>query len=173
MTDIKKLGKVAIVGGGRNAGKTESKMLAVLEELEQYRAIGTVEELQAMKENGAFSGVELAQIAAMQMKLKKYMEIGTLEEFKALKHFESNYEHNLNVEYNKAVYEFAEEYNNGWIPCERELPQKDMWCLATFESGNIDKIQYLVTNNWGWNGEMGDNRVVAWQPLPEPYQKGE
>lgn len=54
-------------------------------ELEQYRAIGTVEELKSMKENGAFTGVELAQLAAMQMRLKEYSAIGTIEEFKALK----------------------------------------------------------------------------------------
>lgn len=36
-----------------------------------YRAIGTPEELQTMKEHGGFTGVELANIAAMQMKLKE------------------------------------------------------------------------------------------------------
>lgn len=43
---------------------------------EQYRAIGTPEELQTMKEHGGFTGVELANIAAMQMKLKEYEAIG-------------------------------------------------------------------------------------------------
>uniref|UniRef100_UPI004056FD8C hypothetical protein n=1 Tax=Acetatifactor sp. TaxID=1872090 RepID=UPI004056FD8C len=57
----------------------------VLDELQQYRAIGTVEDLKSMKENGAFTGVELAQLAAMQMKLKEYQDVGTVEEFKALK----------------------------------------------------------------------------------------
>ena len=56
-----------------------------LEEIQKYRAIGTVEELKSMKENGAFTGVELAQLAAMQMRLKEYSAIGTIEEFKALK----------------------------------------------------------------------------------------
>ena len=38
-----------------------------------------------------------------------FIEIaGKLEELKALQHFESNYEHNLSVEYNKAIDEFAE-----------------------------------------------------------------
>ena len=59
--------------------------IQALEEIQAYRAIGTVEELKTMKENGAFSGVELAQIAAMQMKLKEYQAIGTVEEFKTLK----------------------------------------------------------------------------------------
>lgn len=56
-----------------------------LEEIQEYRAIGTVEELQSMKDNGAFSGMELAQLAIMQMRLKEYEAIGTVDEFKALK----------------------------------------------------------------------------------------
>ena len=55
-------------------------ILAMVEELQQYRAIGTVEELQTMKEHGGFTGVELANIAAMQMKLKEYEAIGMPEE---------------------------------------------------------------------------------------------
>lgn len=53
------------------------------EELEQYREIGKPEELKQLKENGAFTGMELAQIAIMQMELKKYMAIGTVEECRA------------------------------------------------------------------------------------------
>lgn len=52
-----------------------------LEEVQQYRAIGTPEELQTMKEHGGFTGVELANIAAMQIKLKEYEAIGTPEEY--------------------------------------------------------------------------------------------
>ena len=59
--------------------------IQALKEIQQYRAIGTVEDLKSMKENGAFSGVELAQLAAMQMRLREYQKIGTIEEFKALK----------------------------------------------------------------------------------------
>lgn len=55
-------------------------ILAMVEELKQYRAIGTPEDLETMKEHGSFTGVELANIAAMQMKLKEYEAIGTLEE---------------------------------------------------------------------------------------------
>lgn len=40
------------------------------EELEQYRAIGKPEELKQLKANGAFTGMELAQIAIMQMAKK-------------------------------------------------------------------------------------------------------
>lgn len=57
--------------------------IKALEEVQQYRAIGTPEELRSMKENGAFTGMELAQLAAMQMRLKEYEKIGTPEEFRA------------------------------------------------------------------------------------------
>lgn len=42
---------------------------------DEYRAIGTVEDLKSMKENGAFTGIELAEIVAMQMKLKEYQQL--------------------------------------------------------------------------------------------------
>ena len=51
--------------------------IKALEEIQKYRAIGTPEELKQLKENGAFTGAELAQLAAMQMKLKEYQAIGT------------------------------------------------------------------------------------------------
>lgn len=76
--------------------------------------------------------------------------------------------------YNNAVkVNMSQLNNNGWIPCSEKLPEKDMWCLVTFESGNVGTMQYLVTNNWGWNGMRGDNKVIAWMSLPAPYQKGE
>ena len=42
-------------------------------------AINAFEEIKQLKENGAFTGLELAQIAAMQIKLKEYQAIGTLD----------------------------------------------------------------------------------------------
>lgn len=56
--------------------------IRALGEVEEYRTLGTQEELKELKER-AFTGVELAQIAAMQMELKEYEKIGTLEECRA------------------------------------------------------------------------------------------
>lgn len=80
-------------------GSSEAFSIAIqaLEEIQQYRAIGTVEELKSMKENGAFTGVELAQLAAMQMRLKEYSAIGTIEEFKALKEKEELFDRNIKM----------------------------------------------------------------------------
>ena len=49
-------------------------------EIQQYRAIGTVEELKELKYNGAFSGIELANIAASLAELQKYQVIGTVDQ---------------------------------------------------------------------------------------------
>lgn len=50
---------------------------------DEYRKLGTPEDLREMMDNGSFTGIELAQIAAIQMKLKKYEDIGTVEECRA------------------------------------------------------------------------------------------
>lgn len=57
--------------------------IKALEDLQQYQQIGTPEDLKAMKEHGAFTGVELANIAAMQSMLRDYQQIGTLDECRA------------------------------------------------------------------------------------------
>lgn len=77
-------------------------MHEALEEVKAYRAIGTVEDLKTMKENGAFTGVELAQILAMQMELKKYQSIGTVEELQEMKSGDFT-EHLLNMGYTKGI----------------------------------------------------------------------
>jgi hypothetical protein len=67
--------------GGCRVAKATRVAIQALEEVQQYRAIGIPEELQTMKEHGGFTGVELANIAAMQIKLKEYEAIGTPEEY--------------------------------------------------------------------------------------------
>lgn len=42
--------RIAIVGGGRNAGKVFSEHILIMEELQKYRAIGTLEEFRELKE---------------------------------------------------------------------------------------------------------------------------
>lgn len=46
-----------------------------LKELKSYKDIGTPKELKELKENGAFTGVELAKLAIMQKELKKYKDL--------------------------------------------------------------------------------------------------
>lgn len=42
-----KYGNIAIIGGGRGSGRTLKAHLDILQELEEYRAIGTVEEIKS------------------------------------------------------------------------------------------------------------------------------
>ena len=63
--------------------------IKALEEIQQCRAIGTVEELQKMK--GVITdfpidcGSPISNVEEIWSQLKKYLAIGTIEEFKALK----------------------------------------------------------------------------------------
>ena len=50
---------------------------------DEYRALGTPEELKSLKENGAFTGMELAQLATAMQRLREYERIGTPEECRA------------------------------------------------------------------------------------------
>ena len=82
-----------------------------LAELESYRAIGTPDELKQLKENGAFTGVELAQLAAMQMKLKKYQAIGTVEECRAAKEVKKEITEIVNRQLIAGKNNYKETYN--------------------------------------------------------------
>lgn len=74
----------------------------------------------------------------------------------------------------------TEKFNDGWIPCSERLPEIDDSIsvsenvLATDCKGSIWTAEYH--KNGKWLDDVSDIRleVIAWQPLPEPYQpKGE
>lgn len=81
----------------------------------------------------------------------------------------------------------AEQYNNGWVPCSERLPDRNKPVLCwvrstTIASGETHIIGSCDNGFWFLQTyEIGnhhfpvkDYEVIAWQPLPEPYQpKGE
>ena len=94
------------------------------------------------------------------------------------------------------VKQTAAEYNNGWIPCSERLPEEGGYYLVTyhgwsngdylpkFDDTYVRRLHYQKSERFtGWNhprccddkAENDTNReVIAWQPLPQPYQpKGE
>lgn len=66
--------------------------IQALEEIQQYRAIGTVEELKTLKENN-LTALEMADLWCVLEDLKRYSAIGTIDEFKALKEKKSEWEY--------------------------------------------------------------------------------
>lgn len=72
-----------------------------------------------------------------------------------------------------------EQLNSGWIPCERELPPQPKE-NPLFDNKPLEL--YLVSDSFAdypfrafWNGKFfadgfSSVDVIAWQPLPVPYQ---
>lgn len=58
-----------------------------------------------------------------------------------------------------------------WIPCSERLPDKDGEYLVTFKLIYMRPIEVCTFLNGQWI-LYGYERVLAWQPLPEPW-KGE
>lgn len=61
--------------------------------------------------------------------------------------------------------------DDGWIPVEEQLPEDERMVLVTYmtKSGipSVDRARF-DGKYWRGSGFMG--RVIAWQPLPEPYK---
>lgn len=95
------------------------------------------------------------------------------------------------------INQVAEEHNNGWILCSEQMPKEhesifakhkgtDNWCDGMFEKYSDDvnvTIEFkdeermtmtLQTIDGKWPCDLSkfkkSYRVIAWQPLPEPYQ---
>ena len=75
--------------------------------------------------------------------------------------------------------------SNGWIPVSERLPDEAFGCLVTVMDCNPSTqtefeniLPYFVGyDGETWNDSDGEEipfEVIAWQPLPQPYQpKGE
>lgn len=87
------------------------------------------------------------------------------------------------LEWNRAVYkcttivdEVEAEYNNGWIPCEVELPKiATSYLVAEEVIVNSKKLYVVDIRLFGTEDEWlcpSNRKIIAWQPLPQP-PKGE
>lgn len=64
--------------------------------------------------------------------------------------------------------------DGGWIPCSERLPKNHERILCMHSSGFIDCGDFICES---WCCDMDEysikkDEVIAWQPLPAPYQKG-
>ena len=94
------------------------------------------------------------------------------------------------------VQEVAEEYNDGWIACSERLPEEhetmfaklkgtDKWdsampekisddvnVIIEFEDGTRKtKTMHTIDGKWKKDINIIKFKVIAWQPLPEPYKE--
>ena len=63
-----------------------------------------------------------------------------------------------------------------WIPCSERLPEEEDYYLVTKEDDIAYSIDIALWNphyHWSNNGFHKADKVIAWQPLPEPYQQKE
>ncbi len=60
----------------------------------------------------------------------------------------------------------------GWIPCSERLPEKSGWYLVTVEllDGRKETNMTLYTPKNMWMLSCNETQVLAWQPLPEPWE---
>ncbi len=75
----------------------------------------------------------------------------------------------MNVLYDKL-------HKKGWIPCSERLPEEGIPTLCQWHKRNgLDTEVYFSIlhidggDEWVGNYGMPNGEVVAWQPLPEPY----
>ena len=75
----------------------------------------------------------------------------------------------------RIVNQLAEEYNNGWIDCEKELPKESKLYEVTIEKTICSKKQYITDYRlFGTENEwISADKVIAWRKKLAPYQKGE
>ena len=115
----------------------------------------------------------------------KYKEVGKEDYNIGYSSYDLNNVLNWKEECFEIVNQLAEEYNNGWIPCSERLPEESELVLIYAESrargGSIRVVGHLHNDFWfaqtssdtlGLTG-IGQFNVIAWQPLPAPFKKGE
>lgn len=70
----------------------------------------------------------------------------------------------------------AAEYNNGWIPVEDKLPENGETVLAYIKHNYAEdgwrayRVYEYDADSEHWIGMGNLCEVIAWQPLPEPWE---
>ena len=79
--------------------------------------------------------------------------------------------------YYENIDDWITEYNNGWILCSERMPevgervliQLTTGCVVTARLVDIEYKKYQWFVNLGTITKVDTGIVIAWQPLPEPY----
>ena len=60
-----------------------------------------------------------------------------------------------------------------WIPCSERLPEDNTDVIVCFYSGTVTEMRYWGNGIFQGIYEHTTKVIVAWMPLPKPYEKGE
>lgn len=67
-----------------------------------------------------------------------------------------------------------EENHNGWIPCSEHQPEEAGTYNVTAYDGRTLRSTHAKwqprLKSWNLTGTMAYWKIIAWQPLPQPYQ---
>ena len=65
--------------------------------------------------------------------------------------------------------------SSGWIPCSERLPEEDGYYLTTIRFYHLHNLVAMGCNfeDGKWLYMEGDDEVLAWMPLPQPYKAGD
>lgn len=113
-----------------------------LEELKSYKDIGTLKELKELKENGAFTGLELAKLAIMQKELKKYKDLEEQGLLVRLPDDLNRVLYQINYRWTKCT-KYGERKNKCEIySCERECDSREEYYIAKVD------LRYIQIGNY-------------------------
>lgn len=59
-----------------------------------------------------------------------------------------------------------------WIPMSKEKPKKGGKYLCCYQGKSVD-TGYFINGHFRLYGEIKDNLITAWMPLPEVYKEDE
>ena len=70
-----------------------------------------------------------------------------------------------------------------WIPCSERLPEESGQYIITVKYVHVDGYEDLYAEHGEWDGDHWEmfclghcgevEDIIAWMPLPEPYQGGQ
>ena len=65
----------------------------------------------------------------------------------------------------------SEEYNNGWIPCSERLPEESLQSVMGWDEYR-ERICFVhfIRGRFILGDDTDSVNIIAWQPLPAPYQ---
>ena len=105
--------------------------------------------------------------------------LGEIEQYRMAASDSGNF--NVSEAYEKSINIIRKHMNDGWIPVEERLPEEKKSVLVQWEKYDRHLNVTLTYLDVMWLEDEEDvvfdtingipnGRVIAWRPLPEPYQ---